>query len=327
MSLLLCQASCWKPHARNTKVGQLDEASCVCVCVCVSACTRPCAQGCVRGQLFSSAACSPAPETAPLCRTDGLPGFQLCEQSRRNSCIETPSLRVSNSVGPEEPGSRSRVPGSPAAPGRAALEGCEAPGSGPQRPPRGRPARGCGPGAQVGGGQVRLSAPSAGAVQAALGGRGSPFFLMAGSAGPASQLPAPRVLGTREDAARVHLPRSPWRPPRPGVRWAGRQAAAGPPFLRRAPFPVCWGGSRGDWRPTAVASRGLHRGWNGPWGKAGDRAPQVRLASLSRPLNAPASRPQLAASGPLPPAPGVLCVQGQRARAHFPGSDSPWRPE
>ena len=52
--------------------------------------------------------------TAPLCRTDGLPGFQLCEQSRRNFCIEIPSLRASNSVGPGEP--REGVEGTRVAP-------------------------------------------------------------------------------------------------------------------------------------------------------------------------------------------------------------------
>ena len=164
------------------------------MCVCARA-RAPGRRVVCEDNYFHQLLARPRP-TAPLCRTDGLRGFQLCEQSRRNSCIEIPSLRASNSVGPGEP--REGVEGSRVAPHprQGSTRGLQGSGFRPPRPPRGLPASGGGsPGAQVGGKQVRPSAPAAGAVQAALGGRGSPSFFLVGSAGPASQLPAPGVLG------------------------------------------------------------------------------------------------------------------------------------
>lgn len=103
----------------------------MCVCVRVLVCVRarahaPLGAGlCVQGQLFSSAACLPAPDCSSL-QNRRPPGFQLWKRSRRrNSSMETPSLGASNSARGSR--ARSRVPRS-LPPGRGALEGCEVPG-------------------------------------------------------------------------------------------------------------------------------------------------------------------------------------------------------
>lgn len=238
MSLLLCQASCWEPHARNTKVGQLDEASCVCACVCLCA-RAPLGAGlCARGQLLSSAACLPAPDCSSL-QNRRPPGFQLWKRSRRNSSIETPSSGASNSLCPGERGS---VKGSRSPPGRGALQGREVLAFALLRPPRGRPRAAPGAprrglGVKVGGGRC-FPPPQQPCSRRHPGRARRPHFALlppCPARRPASQFPGPRECERRE---RTQLPSTSLaekqRPRRPEVREAASMPPLEPP---RGPCP------------------------------------------------------------------------------------------
>lgn len=294
----------------------------VCVYARARACTRPWAQGCVRGQLFSSAACSPAPDCSSLQnrRPPGLSTLRakLEEFLYWDTLLE--SVQLSRPWGAEK-GSRGypgRPPPQAGQHSRTARLRFQAPGYLREDCPR-RPRWAAAPGPRWAGGRCVPPPPQ----PRSPGGARRPRFtlLPSGRPGPQAPLPSSRPRACWDSGRRSSRPPSP--------RTMAATKARGPPSRptggRRASLPPysalsrpLKGKPRGNWGPRAVASTGVGT-------VPGVRPATEHLRYRLPPSAAPETPPLQAATGrsrgPLPPAPGVLCVQGQRARAYLPGSD------
>lgn len=290
---------------------QVCVCVCACVCVCMCACTRSWAQGCVcEDNYFHQLLACPLP-TASLCRTQGLrafnpgagiPALRLPPRERRTLSVCAARLGQGG-WGRPQAGERSNA-------ARSRFR--------PPRPPRGWLGRGGGLWAQVGGGRCVPPPPLPRSGRRPSRARPRGFTLLPPGAARRPRFSVtrpPGARGTREDAARGHLPPAPRRPRRPEVRRAGRQAPPGLPrrsFLRGAPFPArqraegvvgpgAWPPGRPD--PTLRSDK-----------SPGDRAPGGNRLPPSAARQAcpaaSASKPRRAWER----APGVLRAQGQRAR-------------
>lgn len=329
----------------------------VCVYARARACTRPWAQGCVRGQLFSSAACSPAPDCSSLQnrRPPGLSTLRakLEEFLYWDTLLE--SVQLSRPWGAEK-GSRGypgRPPPQAGQHSRTARLRFQAPGYLREDCPR---ATAAAPGPRWAGGRCVPPPPQ----PRSPGGARRPRFtlLPSGRPGPQAPLPSSRPRACWDSGRRSSRPPSP--------RTMAATKARGPPSRptggRRASLPPysalsrpLKGKPRGNWGPRAVASTGVgtvpgvrpateHLRYRLPPSAAPETPPLQAATGRSRPTSAcsrRAVRPRSKGAGlssgvrPVhgvlshrgPPTPGVGGRRGESGQeASRPHMAAPGRP-